>query len=1773
MRIVTPIIVLLVMTASAYAQCDTSWTAISGSWSNPLNWSSNPIFPNSKSTSVCLTDGTAGTPATTQLNVGVSIDNLEVGSSNTLNFNSFTTLSVYGASIMNSGAINLASAGQATQLLLNTSTTISGGGSVNLSGSSAAQILGSNLTLLNVDNAIQGQGTLGAGGATMLFQNALNGVVNANVTGQTMTVTLGMTPGTGGVVNAGTLEATNGGTLSLYNTIVNNKGVTLGGGLIGALSGSVVQLAGSTTIQGGTLFGSIQTGSFGSFAPTLDGITQGALTNGGTITTPDDSGFEIALGSVINNTGAIILAGRGSLTGISLGTFSGIGPFTTTLTGGGMVTMTGGGFTSISGGGGVVLENVNNTIQGTGTIAGAMTLNNDASGLVLANVSTAGLVLTNTGGMTNTGTLEAANGGTLQVNNAVNNTAGLITTDGIGSSATVQLQSGAVIRGGTLNGNVETAGNPTLDGFTDGILTNAGSFTVQDSTAAGIALSSTINNTGTITVASKGFETYLYMGNKLGPGSETAQFTGNGVVTLSSPAGTVSAVIYGDGGVTLENVNNTIQGQGLIGIGHNMILQNDAAGVVDANSVQIQNGVATGQSLILNGTGAGINVINDGTLEATNGGILQIGNTVNNQNGTVLTDNGNGSEILLLQNSDILGGKLNGNVLTVGNQAATLDGTPTYGMLTNTGTVTVVNGSSLTLAIGGTINNTGTISLTSTGGPTQLLLGNASGTTTLTGSGVVTMSDSAHNNAASIYGNSAILENLNNTIQGEGVLGGFDTTQVFQNDAAGIIDANTTGRNLIIDGLVNNTGRVEATLGGVLQISSTINNNGGTISTDIIPGSVVQLLSGSDVQGGTLNGNVASLAGNTGTLDGIAHGPLTNLATVTVVDASQLNLAIGSIIMNKGAIALTSTGDATQIYLGNASGTTTLTGGGTVTMSNTAHNGDALIFGGGGATLENTNNTIQGEGQLGVITNIIVKNDTGGTIDANVPGQALVLNGTGGVINAGMLEANSDGIMQIHNTVNNTGSISTDSGLGSVVQLFNGADIQGGALNGNVETVAANTTAILDGTSNGPLTNSGMITLENSSTLSVVPGSTVMNAGLIAMTSTGNDTWLYLGSGIATTKLTGGGTVTLSDSAHNNTAMIFGDNGVTLENVNNTIQGEGVLGGGASHNIIIQNDLGGTLNANVSGRNLILNGAGGVINTGILEATGGGVLQIANTVTNTLGIISTDIVPGSEVQLFNGADIQGGLLAGNVQTVVGNTNLILDGTITRGPLTNAAIVAVVNDSTLTLASGSTLINEGAMALMGQGSNTWLYLGSGASTTTLTGGGTVTMSNSLHNGNTLIYGDGGVTLENVNNTIQGEGEIGDDHVMKLMNDTGGTLLANFSGQTLLINGSGTFTNKGTMQVNPGSTLRVEAPAILSSNTFSAGTLVAGNYIVNSGKLEIDGLGNAAAGEIATIGASASVTLNGTNASTSFVDLGGNAALKPLTQVSGGLTIAGGYSFATVGSLTNSGSVTVGTGSTLTTGSTTYTQSAGSTTVAGTLNTGNFSMGAGNTTIQSGGNFNATGTYTQSSGNSVVNVGGTLSASQVAINGGLLQVDGTLDPVGLNVTGGKLGGIGAITANLTNNGHVSPGDASGTPGTLTLVGNYTQGTSGYLDVGLGNSNQSLFSVSGAVNLNGTLDISCFGSCTFSAGTEIPFLSATGGISGTFSTIVAAGFTGTNDFSLVTSSSGLDIFLNNSVTAAVPEPDSEAMMLAGLGLVGWAARRRNAALRRSERAQRFR
>ena len=256
----------------------------------------------------------------------------------------------------------------------------------------------------------------------------------------------------------------------------------------------------------------------------------------------------------------------------------------------------------------------------------------------------------------------------------------------------------------------------------------------------------------------------------------------------------------------------------------------------------------------------------------------------------------------------------------------------------------------------------------------------------------------------------------------------------------------------------------------------------------------------------------------------------------------------------------------------------------------------------GGASLTNQS-TIQGTGLIGN-SGLNVANGASGVINANVSGQTLTLNQGGSMLNHGLLEATNGGTLNLSSlTVDNSGGNVT-AGAGSTVLLTN-TFVNGGTLNNNGGTLETSSFAELNGALAGGITLNGTYTGGTGGARPEINGTITNNLGTLVITG-GSGTNAFLALAGNTTLQ--GGTVTLAYTGSGNGVGVIEQSfgGTTLTN-NALIQGGGIIGNGG---IALNNTALGTINANVSGQTLFLNGSGGTTNHGLLEATNGGTLEL-----------------------------------------------------------------------------------------------------------------------------------------------------------------------------------------------------------------------------------------------------------------------------------------------------------------------------------------------------------------------------------------------------------------------------------------------------------------------------------------------------------------------------------------------------------------------------------
>jgi hypothetical protein len=248
-----------------------------------------------------------------------------------------------------------------------------------------------------------------------------------------------------------------------------------------------------------------------------------------------------------------------------------------------------------------------------------------------------------------------------------------------------------------------------------------------------------------------------------------------------------------------------------------------------------------------------------------------------------------------------------------------------------------------------------------------------------------------------------------------------------------------------------------------------------------------------------------------------------NAGTMTIGDGAVLPLS--GTIHNTGTIALSSTGDETDLQLIEHG--VTLEGGGKIVMSDS----DANIISGtsSGVTLNNEDNTISGAGQLGngelTLTNA-------GTINATGTHALTIDTGSNAVVNSGVLEASGSGGMMVESAIVNSGVLWANGATLTVQGQVSGngtATIDGvGTLDFEASTIAN----VVFGSGTG-----GTLKLGDSfhfnGTISGFGGSDVIDLANVA-SATASISYHENAAGT-------GGTLAISDGAQTLGLSLFGD--------------------------------------------------------------------------------------------------------------------------------------------------------------------------------------------------------------------------------------------------------------------------------------------------------------------------------------------------------------------------------------------------------------------------------------------------------------------------------------------------------------------------------------------------------------------------------------------------------------------------------------------------------
>ncbi|XHR31096.1 MAG: beta strand repeat-containing protein [Chthoniobacteraceae bacterium] len=966
------------------------------------------------------------------------------------------------------------------------------------------------------------------------------------------------------------------------------------------------------------------------------------------------------------------------------------------------------------------------------------------------------------------------------------------------------------------------------------------------------------------------------------------------------------------------------------------------------------------------------------------------------------------------------------------------------------------------------------------------------------------------------------------------------------------------------------TGSGKVTLGGQITSGSLIINQTG--------GATLQLSFNNNL----FNGTNDAVTLNAGTLDLAAAGALGGAGTTT-----------GANLILNGGTLLSSNGTTLNTLINR-----TITIGGDITLGGSANwslGATAVSLTGNRTitanTLGTTGATIAGAiSDAGAGYSLTIGSASAGTL--TLSGSNSYSGGTtlsGGKLNLTNAYALGTGTLTITG-----GSFLTSSGS-AITLATNNAQVwsgdfsyTGGTLNmgtGAVTMTASRTLTV----SGGNLTIGGVIS---------GAGYNLTKSGYGVLTLTGNNT--FTGALVVTS-----GSVVVNSLANGGVASSIGagpTSGWALQLINGATLV--YTGTGSTTNRQMYIDTAGTIDNEGTGALVFSNSGGAIVNNnnGAGNASRTITLTGTNADNNTMALQINDPTAGKTTSLVKGGSgywwisgtnntysgttsVQNGTLAfssvasGTSGQSLGSSNTVNLGvaSTSSGILQYTGGAGILDKNIYALGNGlNTIKNSGTGLLTLSGSlvknGTVLVLDGGTAGVNVTGtisgsiansdlyitGGTTTLSAvNTYNGPTWVYG-GGVLVDGVSNALPTATNL----ILGGTDNSNGTFDLNGNNQTVAgLSGTGTGTKTVTNNGASTSTLTVTGGGAYSgliadgsgitALTVSGGNLVLGGVNTYTGATAIIGGTLSVNGSLAntTVNVSSTATLNGSGT------VGG--AVNDYGTISGGLTFnndvtvhAGATASAAAfnGNITDNGSITGGLavrGEKVLSGSGSV---SGAVTVnGGTVNGSGLSLGAtvlnGSSTLSG---YNIASSVTIASGTTSLS-GTTKSNSALSVSAdATLNANGTID--GSATISGWLKGNSTVTGGLTMDS------------TSTLVTEVSGAVAGI--------SYNQVNVKGDVSLAGTLDLTKLSGLTLGSTITLIDNTGSGTTTGYFSTILTSGSTysltsnadntftvsGTEYLLSYSSNADGDGQFNDVTLTVVPEASTWAMLVGGIGLLGF-------------------
>ena len=1509
----------------------------------------------------------------------------------------------------------------------------------------------------------------------------------------------------------------------LVRTDLTVSGVISGTYSLAKQSEGTLTLTGANTYAGGTtiLGGTLQIGNGGTSGSLFGDVDTGDADSNGTLAF--NRSDAITFDGLISGSGGLTQAGSGSLTLTAASTF-----------------------------GGATHINAGSIILGHGSALQNSTVNiNVANGLDLGGADATLGALAGSGGLALAGgiTLTVGGNGTDTTYSGVLSGSGALTKTGAGTltlSATNTFSGATTINEGSIllvetdyyNRSLQNSTvTLNVDGGLDlgtvndaslGALAGGGDLSFQDvEVHVGANNASTtysgVFTSGTTTLYKEGTGTWTLTGSGFTDGTLVID---EGTVVFDGAAGRLYSITADGGTLTLTNGTNLNLSNDLEGTGDIEI--NGAATRVSAATLHVYGPVNVADGAEVSVTND-LSFLNNKTLTIDQATVLAAGfsssfagskiQLSDAEGAPALTINGDSNSTFVGVISDHTSGP--GSLTKTGAGTLTLSGANTYsgGTTISGGTLQIGNGGITGSILGdvdtGDADANGTLAFNRSDDFSFAGAISGAGGFTKAGAGALTLSGAIDHGGTTVINGGAIILDGQSAVTFGGLSGSGNLTLGTTTLSVGGNDADTS-----YSGALSGSGALTKTGAGTLTLSATNPFSG---ATTINEGSILLLETGyynRSLQNSTVTLNVDGGL-DLGTVDAVYLGALAGGGDLSFQD---VDVYVGG-------------NDASTTYSGVfTSGTTSIykEGTGTWTLTGTGFTDGTLDIDEGAVVLD---------GAAGRLYSI---GTDGGTLTLTNGTDLSLSNGLGGI---GDIEINGAATRVSAATLYVYGPVNVADG--AEVSVTNGLSF----LSNNTLTIDQATLLAVGFSSSYANSKIQLSDPDGASALTINANSDTTFVGVISDHTSGPGSLLKTGSGTLT--LTGANTYSGGTTIGGGTLQI--GNGGTTGTLASDVVNDSTLLVNRSDAVSLDGVISGTGDlTNIGAGALTLNAANTFSGT---TSTSGGSIVLGHglALQNSTVVLATS----ADLDLNGQSAVTLGGLSGSVDLALGSTALTVGGndstTTFSGVLSGTGSLTKEGSGTLTLGTentftGDTTINEGDIHLEMTGSYT---------------------NHSLQNSTVHLNVDGGLSMESDGfgkvylGALGGAGDLSIESAEFYIGGNGasttysGTIAQGTEG-SLYKTGSGTWTLTG------------------SGHEVSVLTISDGTVVLDGANGSVGGISIAQTGALVlqngavfstnnAINSQGDLTVTGSGTLLSYSDVTGSATT---TVADGGsIVIADSWRLASDSTLTidggtvslnkfSTGSGTIylsdpsgGTALTVGTGN-------GSSTFSGTI--ADHSSGPGSLTKTGAGTLTLTGantfsgTTTISAGTLALASSGALASSTItAASGATFDVSAVSGGFTLG-SGQTLGGGGAVFGAFTigSGAVLAPGNS---PGTLSFAGDLTLGAGSTLLVEIGGTSQGteydLVSVGGAATLGGSLAVTWHNGFTASLGDTFTFLSAAGGVSGSFSSTALPDLGGGLAWSYGQTSDSA--FL--TVVSAIPEPATWSVVAGAMALGFVATRRR--------------